>query len=179
MPVASNRTANWIAIFMLAFSTLSIPTLFTPLMSKYDLLELAQTAAQFDAKASESTESAVREHFESLRAESERLWFEHVLFFVFSVFAALVTFWRGDIGAWLVLLICTYVLYMSGPAFVRMVSDGGLVSFASVVFSTTTRHYGLPSGLVISWHLVVSPFAYSLLALSAICLLWHTWLVSK
>jgi hypothetical protein len=47
-----------------------------------------------------------------------------------------------------------------------MAMAGGFINFISLVFSTTMRVHGVPSGLVISWNIVVAPFAYALLALA-------------
>jgi len=167
------RAASWLAIVLLAFSTFSVLSLFPPPDSDYDLLELAQTAARNDAKGSKPTESAVTEYYEAFMAERRSVWLESVLFFCASVLAALVTLWRRNVGAWLVLLVCAYLLYVSGPPFVRMAIDSGLINFISLVFSTTTGQHGLPTGLVISWHIVVAPFAYTLLALGTIYLVWQ------
>ena len=169
----TTRAANLIALALLGFSAFLVPGLFPPPAPDYDLLELAQTAAQYDAKGREPAASAVRQYYEGFVAERRSMWIESVLFFCASVFAVLITFWRKNLGACLVLLVCAYLLYASGPAFVRMAIEGGLFNFMSIVFSTSIRSHGLPSGLLISWSIVVAPIAYALLGLSATYLLWQ------
>jgi hypothetical protein len=169
----STRLANWIGIALLAFSVFSIPALFSPPDSDYALMEAAEWTARNDAKGSAPTASAIRQYYDGFMTLRRHLWLESVLFFCASVLAALVTFWRKTLGVWLVLLVCAYLLYVTGPSFIRMSLDGGLIHFMSLVFTTTMRQHGVSSGLVISWHLVVAPFAYALLALVGIYSLWQ------
>jgi hypothetical protein len=163
----SARAANWMAIALLTFSAFSFLALIPPPDPDYEMVELAQTAARIDANGGKPTEAAISQYYELFRAQHRSLWLESIIFFCASVFAALVTFWRGKIGAWLVLLVCAYILYLTGPPFLRMSIDGGFMNFISVVVSTTMRAHGVPTGLLISWNLVVAPCAYALLALAA------------
>jgi hypothetical protein len=169
----SARAANWIAIVLLAFSSFWILGLAPPPDPDYDMLELAETAARNDALGKTPSAGELSQRYEAFKAERRSMWLESVLFFSASVFAALATFWRRQIGVWLVLLVCAYLLYVSGPPFARMAIDGGLINFASTVYSGAIKSHGVPTGLIIFWAVAVAPLAYALLALAAIWALWQ------
>ena len=54
-----------------------------------------------------------------------------------------------------------------------MTIDGGLINFASTVYSGAIKSHGVPIGLMIFWGVAVAPLAYALLALAAIWALWQ------
>lgn len=170
----STRAARWIAIVLLAFSSFSLPGLIPPPDQDPDLLDLAEKSIRNESQGKAVSPTAVQERYNGFLAERRVVWFTNVLFFVFSVGAAVATLWRPKVGIWLVLLVCAYLLYVSGPPFTRMAIEGGFLNFVSLVFSASTRHHGMGSGLVLFWHIVVAPFAYALLALAGIYLCWQT-----
>jgi hypothetical protein len=47
-------------------------------------------------------------------------------------------------------------------------------NFVSIVFSLSIKHHGMGSGLVLFWHVVVAPFAYSALAIAATYFGWQS-----
>ena len=159
---------------LLAFSSFSILGLAPPPDPDYDMLELAETAARYDALGKTPSADKLSQRYEAFKAERRSMWLESVLFFCASVFAALATFWRRKVGVGLVLLVCAYLLYVSGPPFARMAIDGGPINFASTVFSGAIKGHGIPTGLIIFWHVAVAPLAYALLAFAAIWTLWQT-----
>ena len=158
---------------LLAFSSFSILGLAPPSDPDYDMLELAETAARYDALGKTPPADELSQRYEVFKAERRSMWRESVLFFCASVFAAIATFWRRKVGVWLVLLVCAYLLYVSGPPFARMAIDGGPINFVSTVFSGAVKGHGVPTGLIIFWHVAVAPLAYALLAFAAICTLWQ------
>lgn len=155
-------------------TSFSIPGLVPPKDPDYHMLDLAEATARREADGKQPNAQAVRQRYEGFMEGSRAMWRTNVLFFLASLCAAAVTFWRRQLGVWLVLIVCAYLLYVSGPPFVRMAMNGGFLNFVSLVFSASLKHHGTGIGLVLFWHIVVAPFAYLILALTATSLIWQT-----